>query len=358
MKNVILQIGPKGLGGIDTVISMICNSNLNKKFNIIRIATQEHKLWMMDYLKSILSCLKIFKTQNINLIVHIHLASTGSFYRKCFIASLCKRYNIPYIIHLHGACFESFYSNSNKLLKSAISKMFFESCAVIVLTPNWTNFMKKLGVLNQCHIIGNPVRLPERTKNIILDNAEFLDKVNILFLGRLGKRKGTFDLINAIPFVKEKIGNQKFSLILAGDGDIDTCKKMCKDLNIEKDVQIVGWVNETAKENLFLQTDILVLPSYHESFGLSLIEAMSYAIPIVASTGGSIPEVVDDRKDGYLVEPGDISDLADKLVLLIENKELRLTLGQNGRDHVEREFCEELFCKKLSDLYDSIINRL
>jgi glycosyltransferase involved in cell wall biosynthesis len=101
--------------------------------------------------------------------------------------------------------------------------------------------------------------------------------------------------------------------------------------------------------------DIFALPSYLEGLPISLLEAMSLGLPSISTNVNSIPEAIIQGKTGILVEPGDYEALAGSLLELAENAELRKTLGNNGREHVLRQFDEEKVAQIVLASYESSI---
>ena len=92
-----------------------------------------------------------------------------------------------------------------------------------------------------------------------------------------------------------------------------------KDNNLDEMVKFVGWVSGDAKSKILSTTDILVLPSYYEGLPISVLEAMSYAMPVITTPVGGIPEVVTDGVEGTLFTPGDKASLTQTIDTYIEN---------------------------------------
>jgi len=146
------------------------------------------------------------------------------------------------------------------------------------------------------------------------------------------------------------------NVILAGDGDIESIQKLIDNKGLSNIVHTTGWIDGLKKSQLLAESHLVVLPSYFESFGLSLIEGMSYEKPVIGTRSGSIPNVVNDREDGFLINAGDVNDLAEKIYLLYANSELRKVMGQNARKHAIEKYSEEAFCLKLENVYNNILN--
>ena len=137
-KKVILQVGPslKDKGGMVTVMESIINSPLSKKYNIIHIPTYVYGIKFLLFFASIFRIIFYKLIYRVEL-VHIHMASYGSFYRKSIIISLCKMLHIKVVLHCHGACFEKFYDSVKESKKEYIKKTFAKTEKVIVLSESW-----------------------------------------------------------------------------------------------------------------------------------------------------------------------------------------------------------------------------
>jgi len=184
------------------------------------------------------------------------------------------------------------------------------------------------------------------------------DKRVILFVGRLVKQKGVLELTLAVRLVKKKIKNA--FLLIVGSGPLEAeLRRLIRSLNLEHDSLLYGSVPYEHIQDIYKISDVLVLPSiptksWEEQFGHVLAEAMSTEVPVIASSCGAIPEVVLDGKTGFLVNPGDIFELAQKIVTVLKDDELRTELGKNGRKHVTNNYSFDKVVPKLKRLYCSL----
>lgn len=150
------------------------------------------------------------------------------------------------------------------------------------------------------------------------------DKPIVLFVGNLIKRKNVDSLLEA-----KKIANSDYYLVIVGDGPLfKKLKKKVEDENI-RDVIFTGSRRDV--EKIIPSCDLLVLPSFSESFGLVLIEALACGKPIIGSNVGGITEIITGDV-GFLVNPNKVSSIADKIDNVINDGELRMNLSQNARD--------------------------
>lgn len=347
----VYHICPYGQGGISTVADSILNSSLHTSYNLKRYNTTFYRFRIIPYAVTVLRCMKMQNTQN--EIVHIHVASKGSFFRKFIIGRICKKKRIPYIVHIHGAKFREFYSDADSKTRTKICRFFYDAERIIVLTKDWLPFIQDLGFADKTVIIPNFTAVPEYRR---ADPEK--GTVHLLFLGRIGQRKGVYDLIRAMDLVINKHKFNRIRLVIAGDGGRKKASRMVEEYGIRDYVTVRGWVSGPRKDKLLRLSDIMVLPSYFESFGLSLIEGMSYGIPVISSTAGSIPAVVRNGADGILVAPGNIDELAKAIITLAADEKMRREMGENGRKRVVENYSEERVCSMIDRLYLSVFRNM
>ncbi|WP_238884685.1 glycosyltransferase family 4 protein [Clostridium sp. YIM B02551] len=347
----ILMIGPSraGKGGIATVVNNYFQSDLINNIRIRYIATSidSNKIFKLIYW--IYSYLKIFIilfTGDIEL-VHIHMASRGSFYRKSKIVQLSKIFNKKIIIHLHGAQFDVFYNDEcNDRKKASIRKVFDKADSVIVLSEQWRVFIKTL-TKSRIDVLYNAVNVNE------INEPNTSEKFYITFLGRLDKRKGVYDLIEAIKEVISE--NNSVTLNLAGDGEIDLVNKIIRDNYLQNNIKILGWINSEEKDVLLRKTSIYILPSYNEGMPMSILEAMSYGIPVISTYVGGIPSVIKNDINGILINPGDIKTLTLKIKELMFDKGKYTLISKMAHKTIIEKFSLKKHIETLMDIYDSIL---
>lgn len=155
----------------------------------------------------------------------------------------------------------------------------------------------------------------------------------------LSYKYGIEYLLEAFKIIKEKLPDKKIKLLLVGDGILKkSLQRKAKELNINNDVIFYGSVPHNKVPEMYNMIDIAVFPSVWESFGVSNLEAASCEKPQVASNLGGFPEIIDDGVTGFLVQPGNPKDIADKVIKLIDDKSLRIKMGKSARKKVIKEF--------------------
>ena len=348
-KKVILQVGPslKDKGGMVTVMTGILYSDLTKNYNIIHVPTyivgKKVSLFILAIFK-ILIYKTIYKVQ----LVHVHSASYGSFYRKSIIIRLCKLLNIKVILHTHGAGFKDFYGSLSGPKKKYVQKTLKMPYKIIVLSNSWKEFYGTLTNKNKIDIVYNSVEVPEYVQRNNNTN------VTGLFLGRIGKRKGIYDLIESIKKLKQQELN--FKILVAGDGEIEEAKKVVEQEKLNNYIEILGWIDKEQATNYLKECDFYILPSYNEGLPMSVLEAMSYSLPVITTNVGGIPEVVLNNENGILIEPGNIEQLANAINSIVKNAELRNKLGEQAHKTIEENFNIKNFIEKINQMYRQVKN--
>lgn len=344
-KSVLVQIGPslKDKGGMVTIMEQIMESELKDKYHIIHLPTyivgKQYSLWIKAVVKFVGYQIKY----NVE-IVHIHTASKGSFYRKSILIRICKMMHTKVILHAHGAGFEEFYSQSKR--KRYIRKTLNKVDKLIVLSNSWKEFYATLVDESKIEVIYNSIDIPEN-----IDKQE----ENItqgIFLGRLGKRKGVYDLIDSVEsLAKEKI---ELKITLAGDGEIEEVKKIIQKKKLEKYFDIVGWIEKEQKEKLLEKSEFLVLPSYHEGLPMAILEAMSRKVLVISTYVGGIPEVIKNEENGFLIHPGNQGALADTLKKIVKDKEKCRNIANKGYESVKEKFNKIEMLQKMDQVYETL----
>lgn len=174
------------------------------------------------------------------------------------------------------------------------------------------------------------------------------DTLIIISVAELHERKGLKYLIKAVSEVKEKYPNIK--LVIVGEGpDRKNLENLIKDLKLENHVILLGRKKEVPK--LLKSSNIFVLPSRREAFGLVNLEAMITPLPIIASAVGGIPEIIKDGETGILVKPEDEKELAQALETLIADSSLREKMANNGFLRVKKNFSAQKMAQEYEKLY-------
>jgi glycosyltransferase involved in cell wall biosynthesis len=183
-------------------------------------------------------------------------------------------------------------------------------------------------------IVPNGIDLKEYTSERPMQNVGGPIK-RILFVGRLHPVKGVQYLLQAMQMVHEEVPGAK--LILVGDGEErESLEKLTDSLGIRECVEFVGGVPHEKIPDYMHHADVFVLPSLSESFGIVNLEAMACGLPIVATRVGGIPDIIEDGANGYLVDTKNQEQIAEVLLKLLQDEQLRKDMSDNNRERVRR----------------------
>lgn len=173
----------------------------------------------------------------------------------------------------------------------------------------------------------------------------------IVSVGRITKDKG-YHIFEAVILKLKEEKNIKF--IVVGYGDyFNTMKKKLNSLINNKKVFLLGYREDV--QQILNASDIFVLPTLHETLSNALLEACVEGLPIVASNTGGVPEIVENKYNGLLVPPGDISAFVKSIKLLINSSELRLFFSKNSKKRIYRTFSNIVIEKQIDEIYSKLI---
>jgi glycosyltransferase involved in cell wall biosynthesis len=348
IKNLMLATAINGQGGVATVLQVYAQCDFFKQSSCKLIATHTNNsriIQLFTFFKAIL--LVLFYAVFFRLgVVHIHMSSNGSYTRKAILTRLVKKIGGKVILHLHGAGFKEFYQK-NEGKKQHIRNTFNMADKVIVLSSQWLEWVNTIIIdKSKSCVVYNAV--PEVT----LPDKKSKQPI-ILFLGRLGQRKGVEDLISAFAQISAKFPDAQ--LHLGGDGDLPTYKTQVSTLGVSEQVKFLGWVAGEKKCQCLADATIYCLPSYNEGFPMGVLEAMSAEVAVVASTAGGIPDAITDQKEGLLIEAGDVDALAIALTTMLEDNNSRATYVAVAKAKYQNNFSPAVIIPQLKDIYKKLL---
>lgn len=348
----VLMVGSETTvkGGMTTVVNSFLNHNF-LKYEIEYIPTHYNCGTIKNILNFFGNIINLSKAIKENEIIHMHMSERGSCIRKYIVFKIAKKNNKKVIIHTHGAEFKEYYSNLSYNMKKRIIELLTGCDEVITLGENWNEYFKSLSSDIRCRILKNSVEIP--VDKVSMDDKEF----NILFLAIIDKRKGIYDLVEvANKILKAYDGDKKINFIIAGTGkEEEEIKKLVKQYKLNDNFNFLGWINGEKKKEVLKNTHLFLLPSYNEGLPVSILEAISYGIPVISTNVGSINEAVLNNFNGYLIEPGDIEGLKCRINSIIENPELWIKFSNNSKQLCKQEFNSEEYFRNMEKIYDELI---
>lgn len=274
-------------------------------------------------------------------IVHCHLSSI---FHMLPIIPLARLLGVRFIYTIHNLAQHDFAINKYKkiLFLCFYNLGLFK---LISISPQVTQSLKDVGVKPDDEIFnGVSVELPR--KEFLARDKEVLQLVCV---ANFKRQKRHDRLINVFYHVNKKINAR---LVLLGDGELrEETEKKVNELMLDDKVDFYGSIPDISQ--IMSDSDIFVLTSDYEGHPLSVLEAMVYKLPVVATKAGGVPAIVKHCVSGFLCE--DENDLVDSIIKLAENPMLRTQMGENGRKIIVEKFSEKTMNENYLSLYENTI---
>ena len=346
-----ITIAPQGRGGIRSVVEgyVACGFLGRRQADIIwSYAEGEFLARQLVLARALLTFVAQLLRQRVAL-VHCHVAAHGSFFRKALFAEMARLFRRPVLWHLHASKMQVFYDAQPWLGQWFIRRQFELATRVIVLSPQWQDYVRAIAPAARIEILANSVPLKPVTERV----RRAGEAIEILSLGLVGQRKGSYDLIEAFGRLVRAVPEAR--LTIAGNGEVDQARALVTRLGLEGKVRLPGWIEMAQKDALLHNADIYVLPSYNEGLPVSVLEAMASGVPVVTTPVGGLPDLIHNGVNGILVPAGDVEALANALMELCHNPMRGCEIGGAGRETVAENYALEVVIPKLDEIYDSVV---
>jgi len=300
-------------------------------------------------------------------IVHLHLLKA-----RILGGLAAKLAGVPIIIEtFHGNLFREYYGFLKTSIILILEKFVgnFVADWIIAISPSQKEELVQNGVANadKIRVINIGLEL-ERFLNIRDKSGEFKNELglrdNVLLVGIVGRLvpiKGHTYFLEAAKEVLEVIKDLSpirsgIRFLVVGDGELRReLEEYCKELGIGDFVIFTGW--RVDLERIYTDMDVVVLSSLNEGTPVSIIEAMASEKAVVATRVGGVPDVVEDGVSGLLVSPKDPKALAQAIIRLLNDPELRAVLGREGRKRVYPKYDVRTLVKNMKDFYHDLIEK-
>lgn len=287
-------------------------------------------------------------------ILHVHYAMPHAI--SAILARDLSDHDVKVITTLHGTDISvlSFDSTFKKMIKYGIEK----SDAVTAVSNNLVEQTNEsLQVDKEISVIYNFVNEEEYyKKDMPLLKKQYDIKENekiVIHISNFRKIKRVEDVIYTFKKIQEETPSK---LLLVGDGpESSAAFQLVEELGITEDVLFLGKQKKISE--LLSISDLILLMSEQESFGLVLLEAMNCEVPSIGTNVGGIPEVIEHGKTGYLVELGDVNQAAKYAINLLNNDRLLKEFSENAYEYAREHFRSDIILKQYTDLYDRVLNK-
>ncbi len=324
---LVVQIGPADhiRGGMTMVRQFIATSQwTDVQLQTLDSYVDERRQYrnLQALLQTRRAMTKIVRTQPA-VLFHIHFAMKGSFLRKAHLIRHAHRLGAPVLAHSHGSQIMPWYESLPAAGKRWVRRSLDRASGIIVLSAAWKRFYEQeIGCKAPVTVIPNAAIASP------VPRTSTPGVVRFIAMGRLGKRKGTFELVSALAQIANDKTLPKLELVLLGDGAVDEVRAHAVSLGVESLIRFpTGWVSEEEKQEQLSASDVFILPSHNEGLPVAMLEAMATGIPPIVTPVGGIGDVIQDGENGLLVAPGDVPAIAAAMRRLALEPKTRKRLG-------------------------------
>lgn len=351
MKKVFMVIPSfSAKGGIASVVSGYRGSALEKEFSITYFKTYRDGGKIIKLITAVCAYIKFFFALIFSRpdLVHIHSSFDASFIRKLPFIMMSAAFHLPVVNHIHGADFDSFYLNADQKQKSRVEKAYSKCDVLIALSDEWKERLSMIVPAEKVEIIENYSLYDEEAVRARLCKS---NRFQVLFLGFIDRRKGCYDIPAVLQRVAENVSDVHF--VLGGSGDEDAILNLIPE-RLRGNISFPGWVRGDEKLRLIDESDVFFLPSYNEGMPMAILDCMGRGMPIVSTDVGGIPKIVQEGENGFLLTPGDTVGMADAIVRLLSDDELRKSCAERSAAIVKEGYSLEIHLNKLREVYRRI----
>lgn len=287
-------------------------------------------------------------------LLHVHYAIPHSI--SAFLAKkMARDAPVPFVTTLHGTDI-TLVGNDRSYLP--ITRFGIEESDAVTAVSEYlrSRTVEEFGIDRPIEVIPNFVNCEVFRKS---EDPEFRrqfaapDEGLLIHISNFRPVKRASDVVEILSRVRKKAGAK---LLMVGDGpDRPNAEWLAEVNGLSEHVHFLG--KRADMDRLLSISDVLLLPSELESFGLVALEAMASEVPVIGTRVGGVHEVVEDGSDGFLFDVGDVDRMGEAALLILGDRELGRRMGQAGRDHAKRNFCHEKIVARYIELYEKTIAR-
>ncbi len=265
-------------------------------------------------------------------VLHVHLAHGGSVARKSLPLAAARLRGTATVVHEHSYDFTGWFDGLPRWARALVRRAVGADVWLVLATHHVAEFGQRLRMdEGRIRVLHNPVVLPPAG---VTSGADDDGLVRAVSLGRLGRRKGSYDVVAAAALLPADV-RSRLRVVLAGDGEVDEVRAAVAAAGVGDVVEVLGWQGPHDRDALVRRSDVFLLPSYEEGLPMAMLEAMAQGLAPIVSPVGGIPNVVGDGVEGLLVEPGDVAALATALRRMVDDGELRRGVAAAARARAE-----------------------
>lgn len=359
---LLTTVPPKAKGGIYALHQVLLNQSVHRKYGLIPFEYSSSNPFEEKFVSRLF---RIFiganhfvhrlSTNHSIRIVHINTApDSRALLRDAVLVVISRLLRRKVILQVHGAISDYDYPGAVWWLASK----FFPLCQkILVFSKKDVKKVEELVPNDRILAFPNGIRVDDFSgddQTLKEDLAIPEENRVVLFISRLIKEKGGFEVLDAVPEVVKAF--QKVSFVFAGDGpELGRMKEICAEKGLENWVRFTGHLQYRDVLRAFGCSDIFVLPTYYvEGLPMALLQALASGLAVISTSAGAIPDIIEDGVNGFLIQPRSPDQLAEKIVFLLENDDVRKRIKLCNKELAKKEFDVAVIRKKLDTLYSDL----
>jgi glycosyltransferase involved in cell wall biosynthesis len=363
----ILMVGPvpPPYGGIASAVEEIVNSGLAATchFDIFSrtvwspMVTQDPFIRNIHRIDRFLRFFRLLLTGHYDL-VHLHSAELA-FPGTVVFMLLARLAGQRVLLHLHGTEWNDFYRNAPKRRRFLIRWGLRIPQRIAVLYAAWAENIKELAPAADVWVVRNRIRrrtIPNEALVEALKSRLGLGKEHhvVVAVGSVGWRKGSFDILKAVPQVTKYADYVRFVLVGGEEkpGELRRLRNLVETDGLSRWVVLTGEVGREQTSAYYAIADIFLLPSYSEGLPIAILEAMQLGKPVISTRVGAIPEILDEGISGLFVSPGAPDQIAAAVSRLLQDPAVRRKMGEAAQAAFDERFDLDRWLGDLKALYE------
>ncbi len=290
-------------------------------------------------------------------IIYVQLSQALTpFLRDCLFIIPAILLHRKIVVHLHGSIFRSVYETWPKWAKALTRYALGHVSRVVVLCERLREVFFGLVPEEKIIAIPNGINLSAAQR---LETKAKDKNTSVLYIGALREEKGILDILRAIPNVIKTYPETQF--IFAGEwqGQVieDQAKGLIDQFDLGRNVIFYAPVAGKAKEQLFQEASMLLLPSYNEGQPFVILEAMASGLPVIGTDVGCVAETIGDGIGGFLIEKTNPQQLSQKIVFLIQETATRERMGEQARQRILNNYTFDATAERLRHVFCDVLGK-
>ena len=358
---------PPPMGGVATYYQSLLNSSLPQQVDFCFVETSSQRRTLSqsglftfsNLISAITDCGRFTKAviKHRPQLTHIGTAFGLSYVKHSVCVLIARLFGSRVLLHPHCG-FSALYTNQPRWWQWFFRRIIRFTNGVVTLSSEWNQLIT---IVPGCAVYYLPnaidltaYRTATLKRRVVEQNPPLL---KVLYLGYLGKAKGSFDLVEAAKEILAK--NIPVKIDLVGEelakGEVERLKKQIDQTGLGNVVSLHPPVIGSKKIEMLLEADIFIYPSYCEGMPIAVIEAMASGLPIISTRVGGLPDLVKDGINGILVEAGHPDQLVRAILYLSLNPDQRFAMQMNSFQSAINNFDIEKLVPRLVNIYSKVL---